>query len=166
MQAARSRKYRGKRWELELVDILKDHGWNSLRYAMSGQGRHAPDVLGLKEDVIAVFECKSSHTGVARLRRLQVEKLRQTVEFYKRLKDIKLVAVLACKFPYRDRVFRLLTLEDLEENHKIIEEKLSILKGRLESGGLSEELYRDYVKSLWQEPFLAVRPTTKSNWQP
>jgi len=169
-QSSRRRKWRGKRWELELVELLRSHGWQARRAALSGQGRLDCDVLALKPDVLVAFECKSSQKGMAPIKRGQVEKLRETLDFYGLFhRNAQLLAVLGIKFPHRGKVnhiFIRLTAQDLEENKLSINRKLSNLKKELDSGEISQEHYRERAKSVNQEDFLKVYPSAKSNWQP
>jgi len=165
-QSSRRRKWRGKGRELELVKLLQDHGWNAQRFAMSGQGRNNPDVMALKPTVITVFECKSSQTGVAPVRRLQIEKLSQALDHYSILQGIRLEAVIAAKFPYEPWVFRKLSPRDLEENREAIAAKVEDLKRRLESGSIQESLFRQRLGSVYQETFLRIKPQDPSNWHP
>jgi len=135
---------------------------------MSGQGRLQPDCEALSSDTIVVFECKSSQTGTAPVRRLQIEKLNQALDYYSPLKarGVKLEAIVAAKFPYRDWVFRKLSPRDLEENRETIATKVEELNEGLRSGSIQENLFKQRVGSVYQETFLRIKPQDPSNWQP
>jgi len=107
---------------------------------------------------------------MAPIKRGQVEKLRETLDFYGLFhRNAQLLAVIAVKFPHRGKVnhiFISLSSQDLEENKLSIDRKLSSLKKELDSGEISQEHYRERAKSLVQEDFLKVYPSAKSNWDP
>lgn len=162
-KSSRRRKWRGKRRELELVKLLTNHSWNSKRSAMSGPGRLDPDVTAVKRHRLAVFEVKSSQKKWTKVNRRQVDGLRQALQFYAPLcPNIKSAAVVAIKFPFKKWIFIKLKPEDLDKNARVIEEKLTQLKSR----EINEYDFRRRRASIFQEAFITIKPSTRSNWRP
>ena len=87
-QESRRRKGRGKYGERQLVELLKERGWNARRSAASGIGRLFADVDAVwagpgRESLYVAFEVKTGHTKYIRVKGEQLLKLREATSFFK-----------------------------------------------------------------------------------
>jgi len=89
------RKSKGTNAERELVNILWDNGWASVRIAGSGSVKHpSPDIIAGKKGLVYVIECKTTYKLP---KYLKIEEVEELELFASRLGAIPIVAVKVYK---------------------------------------------------------------------
>lgn len=101
----RAIKKRGYDAEREVVHMLRDEGYDSIRIPVSAPSNEPlPDVFAVKDDAILAIECKSQ-TRYAYYKSHQVSKLFEFLEIHRIYP--RRYAVLAAKFKYKGWRFKL-----------------------------------------------------------
>jgi Holliday junction resolvase len=96
-------KKRGYDAERELVEMMRNSGFDAIRVPVSAPSKEAlPDVFAVKGSSIIAFEVKSQ-LRYAYYKRIQVSKLQQFLEIHKIYP--RKFAVLAAKFKYHGWCF-------------------------------------------------------------
>jgi len=99
----RAMKKRGYDAERELVEMMRNSGFDAIRVPVSAPSKEAlPDVFAVKGSSIIAFEVKSQ-LRYAYYKRIQVSKLQQFLEIHKIYP--RKFAVLAAKFKYHGWCF-------------------------------------------------------------
>lgn len=102
-EQAHRRKWRGKKAELNLVDLLRSLGYNAQRSTMSGLGRNMPDVFATKDSILVAFEVKSARTKYAKISHSQIVKVKEFLDFFNLYPNR--IGVTAVTFPYQGWIF-------------------------------------------------------------
>jgi Holliday junction resolvase len=92
------RKWRGKKAEQELCDMLRMYGWSARRSAGSGVGGFVSDVESCNATTYLAIEVKSSRRHYAEIPGHQLAKIKSDLEFIKPLVQNSM-GLIAVKFP-------------------------------------------------------------------